>query len=58
VVERGPVPGGGTAGTLPSPLNFPYFEYVVEAGDRISWLIDEVAGATPTVNMFAAIDPA
>jgi len=58
VVERGPLPGGGTAGTLPSPLNFPYFEYVVEAGDRISWLIDETAGATPSVNMFAAIDPA
>jgi hypothetical protein len=43
---------------MPAPLNFPYFEYVVEAGDRISWLIDETAGATPTVNMFAAIDPA
>jgi hypothetical protein len=58
VVERGPMPGGGTAGTMPSPLNFPYFEYVVEAGDRIQWSIDETAGATPTVNVFAAIDPA
>jgi len=57
VVERGPMTGGGTAGTLPSPLNVPYFEYIVEAGDRVSFLIDEVAGATPTVNFFCAIDP-
>lgn len=58
VVERGPLSGGGTAGTLPSPLNVPYIEFIVEAGDRISMLIDETAAATPTVNMFAALDPA
>jgi hypothetical protein len=57
IVERGPLTGGGTAGTLPSPLNVPYIEFVVDPGDRISMLIDETAGATPTVNMFAALDP-
>lgn len=57
IVERGPAPGGGTAGTMPSPLNVPYVEFIVEAGDRISMLIDETAGATPVVNTFVAIDP-
>lgn len=57
ILERGPLGGGGTAGTLPAPLNFPYMEFIVEPGDRIQMSIDETAGATPTVNTFVAIDP-
>lgn len=58
VFERSPVSVGGTAGVMPAPLNVPYIEFIAEPGDRISTLIDEVAGATPTVNFFCAIDPA
>lgn len=57
VVERSPVSAGGTAGVMPAPLNVPYWEFIVEAGDRITVSIDETAGATPTVNFFCAIDP-
>lgn len=57
VVERGPVSVGGTAGVMPAPLNVPYIEFIVEPGDRISMLIDETGGVTPTVNFFTAIDP-
>lgn len=58
ILERGPIGGGGTAGTMPTPLNFPYMEFIAEAGDRIGAAIDETAGATPTVNTFCVIDPA
>lgn len=58
VVERGPLSVGGTAGVMPAPLNVPYWEFIVEAGDRIQILVDETGGVTPTVNTFVAIDPA
>jgi hypothetical protein len=57
VVEQSPVSAGGTAGVMPAPLNVPYFEFMVQAGDLISTRINELAGATPTVNLIAAIDP-
>lgn len=57
VLERSPVSVGGTAGVMPAPLNVPYWEFVVEAGDRITVGIDELAGSTPVVNFFCAIDP-
>lgn len=57
VVERGPLSGGGTAGTLPPTLTYNPIEFIVEPGDRIQMSIDETAGATPTVNTFVAIDP-
>lgn len=57
VVERSDVSVGGTAGVMPAPLNVPYFEFIVEQGDRITVAIDETAAATPTVNFFCAIDP-
>lgn len=57
VLERSPLSAGGTAGVMPAPLNVPYLEWVVEPGDRVSFLIDETAGATPTVNFHCAIDP-
>lgn len=57
ILERGPVSAGGTAGVMPAPLNVPYIEFLVRQGDRITVAIDELAGATPTVNFFCAIDP-
>lgn len=57
VIERSPVSVGGTAGVMPAPLNVPYWEFIVEAGDRITVQIDEMLAATPTVNFFCAIDP-
>lgn len=57
ILERSPISAGGVAGVMPAPLNVPYLEFVVEPGDRISCLIDEVLGATPTVNFHCAIDP-
>jgi len=57
VMARGPVSAGATAGVLPAPLNVPYSEFIAEQGDLIELAIDETAGATPTINVFAAIDP-
>lgn len=57
VVERSPVSGGATGGTLPSPFAVPYFEFMVRQGDRITVQIDELGAATPIVNFFCAIDP-
>lgn len=57
ILERGPISGGATLGVIPSPLNVPYIEFMVKAGDRITVAVDELAGATPTVNFHCAIDP-
>ena len=57
VVEQSPISAGGTAGVMPSPLNVPYFEFIVDAGDLISMRVNELGGVTPTVNAFIAIDP-
>ena len=57
VIARGPITVGGTAGVLPAPLNVPYSEFIAEPGDLIELMIDELAGATPVVNTFVAIDP-
>jgi hypothetical protein len=57
VMAKGPVSAGGTAGVMPAPLNVPYSEFIAEAGDLIELSIDETAAATPTVNVFVAIDP-
>jgi|PlaIllAssembly_1097288.scaffolds.fasta_scaffold45485_2 hypothetical protein len=57
ILERSPVSAGGTAGVMPAPLNVPYIEFMVKAGDRITVAIDELGGVTPTVNFHCAIDP-
>lgn len=57
VVDRGPVSVGATAGVMPAPLNVPYHEFIVNPGDLIQPLIDELAAATPTLNYFVVIDP-
>ena len=58
ILQRSPVQVGGTAGVTPSPLNTPVIEFLAEAGDRLSILYDETAGATPTVDGIIAVDPA
>lgn len=58
VVEQSPISSGATDGVMPSPLNVPYFEFVVEAGDLISTRINELGGvATSDIMAFVAIDP-
>lgn len=58
VKQKSPVQGGGTAGVFGTMFNAPVYSWVGEAGDLISWIFDEVAGGTPTVNLWASIDPA
>lgn len=58
VVEQSPLHVGAVDGTMPSPLNVPFFEFIVEPGDLISMRINETGGVATTVVMcFAAIDP-
>lgn len=58
VVEQSPISAGQTDGVMPSPLNTPYFEFIVDAGDLISMRINELAGvATSDIMGFVAIDP-
>lgn len=57
IVQRSPVQVGGTAGVTPTPLNTPVLEWVATGGDRLQLLIDELAGATPTVDGIISVDP-
>lgn len=58
VKQKSPVQGGATAGVFGTPFNAPIYDWIGEAGDLISWIFDETAGGTPTVNLWANIDPA
>lgn len=57
IVSEGPVAGGGTAGVLPSTLNTAAIEFIADQGDLIEMSINELLGATPTVQGIVAIDP-
>lgn len=58
VVEQSPISAGATDGVMPSPLNTPFFEFIVDAGDLISMKINELGGvATSDEMIFVAIDP-
>lgn len=58
VVEQSPISAGATDGVMPSPLNVPYFEFIVEPGDVISTRINELGGVATSDEMcFVAIDP-
>lgn len=57
IVTEGPISGGGVAGVLPSPLNTAAREFFSEQGDLIEMSINELLGATPTVNGIVSIDP-
>lgn len=58
VVEQSPISVGATDGVMPAPLNVPFFEFIVNAGDLIGTRINELGGvATTDVMAFVAIDP-
>lgn len=57
IQQRAPVSSGGTAGVIPAPLNYQPISFVASAGDRLIMQIDEVAGATPTVNGVIMVEP-
>lgn len=57
IQERSPVQVGGTAGVTPSELNTPAVSFVAAAGDRLKILLDELAGATPTVDGVIIANP-
>jgi len=57
VVEQSPISAGATDGVMPAPLNVPYFEFAVQAGDLISTKINELGGVgTTDIMAFVAID--
>lgn len=57
IQQRSPISAGGTAGVLPSELNYDPLRWVASAGDKITIEIDEVAGGTPTVNGVITVEP-
>lgn len=57
IVTEGPISGGGTAGVLPNPLGTAAYEFFSEQGDLIEMAINELLGATPTVQGVISIDP-
>lgn len=57
IQERSPVPGGGTAGTIPSDFTVPAVVWRAMPGDRVKLAVDEVAGGTPTVNGVLIAEP-
>lgn len=57
IQERSPIQGGGTAGVTPSPLNTTPLSFVANPGDRLKFLIDEVAGGTPTIDGLIQLEP-
>ncbi len=58
IQERAPVQAGGTAGVTPSELNTPAISFQAAAGDRLKINLDEVLGATPTVDGLIIANPA
>ena len=57
IQERSPMQNGGVAGTTPSELNTAPIAWNAAAGDRLKALIDETAGATPTVDLLLIVNP-
>lgn len=57
IQQRSPMQVGGTAGVTPSALNTQPIEWVAAPGDVMLTLIDENAGATPTVDGLIIINP-
>jgi hypothetical protein len=57
IQQRSPIQSGGTAGVTPSDLNTNPLVFVAQPGDRLILSIDEVAGATPTVDGVIYVEP-
>lgn len=58
IVQKSPVSSGGTAGVQPVPQTTPVIQFIAEPFDEIIVSVDEVAGATPTVDGYINIEPA
>lgn len=57
IQERGPIQGGGTAGTTPSQLNTEPVVWRGAARDRIKVVIDNTGAGTPTVDGLIIVNP-
>lgn len=58
VVQRGQTSVGGTDGIIPVPESTPAHQFYADMGDEIDLLIEETAGATPAVMVWANVEPA
>lgn len=58
IQQRAPVSVGGTAGVQPVDFNTPSVEFLADPDDKLAMLIDETAGATPTVDGIVIIERA
>lgn len=61
VVQRGETSVGGTDGIIPTPdgtESTPAHQFFANEGDEIDLLIEETAGATPAVMIWANVEPA
>lgn len=61
VVQRGETSVGGTDGIIPTPdgtNSTPAHQFFCNAGDEVDLLIEETAGATPAVMVWANVEPA
>lgn len=57
VVQRGETSVGGTDGVMPTPEDTPAHQFYANQDDEIDLLIEETAGATPAVNIWANVEP-
>ncbi len=57
IVEESPTQAGGTAGTIPSPLNTPVQGWIAAAGDLIKLRYRNTSGAAITVDGIIEASP-
>src|SRR2546430_16412250 len=57
IKQKSPITSGGTAGVIPIHFNTPVIQFIGDPFDEIIISIDEVAGATPTVNGDIHVEP-
>lgn len=55
--ERSPVPAGGTAGNIPSPLDVPVISDIAAAGDRQKISYENTTAGAVTVDGYIAYTP-
>lgn len=57
IVEESPTQAGGTAGTIPSPLNTPVQGWMAAAGDLLKLSFRNTSGAAITVDGIIEVIP-
>jgi hypothetical protein len=57
IVQKSPIPAGGTIGATPIPQNTPVIQFQADAGDEIIISNDEVSAGTPTVDGYINVEP-